>query len=54
MIVDHRKLNDVTIKDDYPLPNLQHELDKLHRKTLLMKADLHSRYNNIHLEPKDA
>ena len=54
MIVDYRKLNDVTIKDDYPLPNLQHKLDKLQGKTLFTKVDLHSRYNNIHLEPKDA
>ena len=51
--MDYRKLNDITIKDDYPLPDLQHELDKLQGKTLFTKVNLCSGYNNIHLEPKD-
>ena len=54
MIVNYRKLNDVTIKDDYPLPDVWYKLDKLCRKTLFTKVDLHSGYNNICLEPKDA
>ena len=54
MIVDYRKLNDVIIKDDYLLPDLWHKLDKLCRNTLFTKVDLHSGYNNICLEPKDA
>ena len=54
MIMDYRKLDDVTIKDDYPFPNLQHKLDKLCRKMLFTKVDLCFGYNNIHLELKDA
>ena len=54
MIVDYRKLNDVTVKDNYPLPDLQHKLDKLQGKKLFTKVDLCSGYNNICLGPKDA
>jgi hypothetical protein len=54
MVIDYRKLNDLTIKDDYPLPDMRHKLDKLCGKSLFTKFDLCAGYNNIRIEPTDA
>jgi hypothetical protein len=40
LVVDYRKLNDITIKDHYPMPNVQMELDKLKGKHLFTKFDV--------------
>jgi hypothetical protein len=47
LVVDYRKLNDITIKDHYPMPNVQTELDKLKGKHLFTKFDVQAGYNNI-------
>ena len=54
LVVDYQKLNDVTEKDHYPMPNVQVELDKLKGKTLFTKFDVHAGYNNILMDPGDA
>src|SRR5712692_10127894 len=53
MVIDYQKLNDVTIKDFYPLPNLQGELEKLSAHQLFSKFDVQAGYNNIHIEEED-
>ncbi len=53
MVIDYWKLNDVTIKDFYPLPNLQGELEKLSAHQLFSKFDVWVGYNNIHIEEED-
>jgi hypothetical protein len=47
LVVDYCKLNDITIKDHYPMPNVQTELDKLKGKHLFTKFDKQAGYNNI-------
>lgn len=42
--VDYRRLNQVTIKDKYPLPCISELLDKLHGCKFLSKIDLKSGY----------
>jgi hypothetical protein len=53
LVADYRKLNDITIKDHYPMPNVQTELDKLKGKHLFTKFDVRVGYNNIQIEPED-
>src|SRR5579863_8511913 len=54
LVVDYRKLNDITVKDHYPMPNVQVELNKLKGKWLFTKFDVRTGYNNILIEPEDA
>ena len=54
LVVNYRKLNEVTVKDHYPMPNVQVELDKLKGKRLFTKFDVCAGYNNILIEPEDA
>jgi hypothetical protein len=53
LMVDYRKLNDITIKDHYLMPNIRMELDKLKGKHLFTKFDVYTRYNNIQIESDD-
>ena len=40
LVVDYRKLNDITEKDHYLMPNVQIELDKLKGKELFTKFNI--------------
>ena len=53
MVIDYRKLNDITKKDFYPLPNLRTELEKLSKHSLFSKFDVHAGYNNIRIRRED-
>jgi len=53
MVIDYRKLNDITKKDFYPLPNLRTELKKLSQHQLFSKFDVRAGYNNIRIAQKD-
>ena len=50
MVIDYRKLNDMTKKDFYPLPNLRTELEKLSHHKLFSKFNVCAGYNNIHIK----
>ena len=50
MVIDYRKLNDMTKKDFYPLLNLQTELEKLSHHKLFSKFDVRAGYNNIRIK----
>ena len=49
MVIDYQKLNDITKKDFYPLPDLRRELEKLSKHTLFSKFDVRASYNNIRI-----
>lgn len=37
--VDYRKVNEITIKDSFPMPNVEEKLNKLHGCNLFTKMD---------------
>ncbi|XP_019888240.1 uncharacterized protein LOC109611168 [Ooceraea biroi] len=51
--VDYRKLNDVTVKDSYPLPRIDDILDQLAGNTWFTTLDLKSGYWQVSLASKD-
>src|SRR6267142_2578909 len=53
MVVDYRKVNNMTIKDHYTMANAETELDKLKSKKIFTKFDIQAGYNNIIIEPED-
>jgi hypothetical protein len=50
--VDYRELNSVTIKDRYPIPNIQLIIDSLHGARYFSTLDLLSGYWQIEIEEK--
>lgn len=53
MVIDFRRLNEITIDDKYPLPNINDLFDKLGRSTYFTTLDLASGYHQIELEEQD-
>lgn len=53
MVVDYRKLNDKTVGDKFPLPNITDILDHLGRAVYFSTLDLASGYHQIEIEEKD-
>ena len=51
--VDYRTLNDNTVKDTYPLPNLQDIMDSFHGSNWFSQVDLASGYWGFELHKKD-
>jgi hypothetical protein len=51
--VDYRKLNDLTIKDTFPLPRIDETLAVLHGATLFTSLDLISEFWQIELAKED-
>lgn len=47
LCVDYRKLNQVTIKNKYPLSRIDELLDQLAEATHFSKIDLSSRYHQL-------
>jgi hypothetical protein len=52
MCVDYRSLNDVTIKNKYPLPRIEHLFDQM-RGARFSKIDLRSGYHQMKIRPSD-
>ncbi|WVZ52192.1 hypothetical protein U9M48_003276 [Paspalum notatum var. saurae] len=53
MCVDYRVLNDVTIKNKYPLPRIDDLFDQLQGACVFSKIDLRSCYHQMKIRPSD-
>lgn len=54
LVVDFRKLNQITIGDSYPLPNISEILDQLGKANYFSTLDLANGFHQIMLDPKDS
>lgn len=52
-VQDYRKLNEITVKNKYPLPLIQELVDKLKRSKIFTKLDIRWGYNNIRIKEGD-
>lgn len=53
LVVDFRKLNEKTIDDKYPIPNITDVLDKLGRCQYFTTLDLASGFYQVEMDPQD-
>ena len=53
LCVDYRGLNNITVKNRYPLPRVDELLDRLHGATVFSKIDLRHGYHQIRIDPED-
>lgn len=52
MVLDYRKLNDKTIDDKFPLPNIEDLFGKIGRATYFSAIDLASGFHQIQMDPQ--
>jgi hypothetical protein len=53
MCIDYRALNEVTIKNKYPLPRIEDLFDQLRGPSVFSKIDLRSSYHQLRIPPSD-
>jgi hypothetical protein len=53
MCVDYRSLNEVTIKNKYPLPRIEDLFDQIKGASVFSKIDLRSRYHQLKIWKSD-
>ena len=53
MVVDYRALNEVTIKNKYPLPMINNLFHQLQGAKVFSKIDLRSGYHQLKIREKD-
>jgi hypothetical protein len=53
MCIDYRSLNEVTIKNMYPLPRIEDLFDQLRGASVFSKIDLRSGYHQLRIRPLD-
>lgn len=53
MVIDYRRLNEITVDDKYPLPNINDLFDKLGKSVYFSTIDLASGYHQIEVEKRD-
>ncbi|GBP10217.1 Retrovirus-related Pol polyprotein from transposon 297 [Eumeta japonica] len=53
LVIDYRKLNEVTVDDRYPIPNIDEILDKLGRCQYFTTLDLAKGFHQIEIKEED-
>ena len=53
MCIDYRGLNQVTIKNKYPLPNIEELFDQLRGARVFSKLDLRQGYYQVRIQKED-
>jgi hypothetical protein len=53
LVIDYQKLNDITVKDSYPLPRIDEMLECMHGAKVFSKFDLKMGYNQLRIKPED-
>jgi hypothetical protein len=53
MCVDYRTLNDVTVKNKYPLPRIEDLFDQMRGARVFSKIDLRSGYHQMRIRPSN-
>src|SRR6201992_741049 len=53
MVVDYRKINDITIKDQFSIPRTDEIVDRVRSATIFSKFDLRWGYNLLRIKPGD-
>lgn len=53
MVVEYRRLNEITTDDKYPLPNINDLFDVLGNSPYFTTLDLASRYYQIEVQEED-
>jgi hypothetical protein len=53
MCIDYRSLNEVTVKNKYPLPRIEGLFDQLRGASVFLKIDLRSGYHQLRIRPSD-
>jgi hypothetical protein len=51
--IDYRALNEVTVKNKYPLPRIKDLFDQLRGASVFLKIDLRSGYHQLRIRPSD-
>jgi hypothetical protein len=54
MCVDYHSLNEVTIKNKYPLPQIEDLFDQMNGASVFSKIDLRSGYHQVRIYPQDS
>lgn len=54
IVIDYRKLNDITIGETYPIPNITEILDQLGKSKYFSTLDLASGFHQIKMNPQDS
>jgi hypothetical protein len=53
MCVDYRTLNDVTVKNKYPLPHIEDLFDQMRGARLFSNIELRPGYHQLKIRPSD-
>lgn len=51
--MDYKRLNEITIKDKYPIPIVGNLLDELHVSLIFFVVDLRAGYHQIRMKMED-